>query len=283
MSAERAPTWPAAPQHLAAAVIDTHTHLDLVAERGGPDVATSIELATEVGVERAIQVGCDVAGSRWAVEQAARHPQLMAAVAVHPNEAPRIHAATGLTGVEAAWAEIARLAGSPEVCAVGETGLDFHRTAAPGRAIQEESFRQHIGIATAAGKALVVHDRDAHADVLRILDDEAAPRAIILHCFSGSVSHAREATRRGWYCSFAGVLTFRNADELRAAFLEVPFDRVLVETDAPFLTPAPHRGKINGSYLMPWTVRMIAELAGVDERRACDQLRENARRAFALD
>ncbi len=273
---------PPLPPPLVSPVMDSHTHLDLIHGQGGPDVDESLKLAASVGVVGAIQVGTDIASSRWAVGQADRRVELSAAVAVHPNEAPRIHAGQGLDALEAAWCEIELLAAEPVVCAIGETGMDFFRTDTPGRAVQEESFRRHIQIARKVGKTLTVHDREAHDDVLRILDDEPGPERIVLHCFSGDADLAAEATRRGWYCSFSGIVTFKNAGAAREAVAAVPDELLLAETDAPFLAPAPHRGRINGSYLLPLTVRALAAIRGVDEQRMCEQLWRNSRRAFDL-
>lgn len=271
---------PAAPEPLAAAVVDSHCHLDMCAADDGPTVAQALAAAAAVGVTSVIQVGCDVPGSRWAAKVAAEYDQIWAAVALHPNEAPKIHAAGGLTLLEAAWREISELAELPQVRAIGETGMDFFRTKLPGRAIQEESFRVHIALAKRLNKTLVVHDRDSHDDVLRILDDEGHPERVVLHCFSGDTEFARAASERGWYCSFSGVLTFKNAEELRNAAAVVPAERLLVETDAPFLTPAPHRGKANAPYLIPLTVRQLAEVRSLDERGICELLYTNTERAF---
>lgn len=275
-SAER----PAAPAPLAGSVVDSHCHLDMCATDGGPSVDAALASAAAVGVPKVIQVGCDVQGSRWAAKVAGEYDDIWAAVALHPNEAPRIHEAGGLTLLEAAWREIGELAELPQVRAIGETGMDFFRTELPGRAIQEESFRFHIGLAKRLGKTLVVHDRDSHDDVLRILDDEGHPETVVLHCFSGDADFARAATERGWYCSFSGVLTFKNAQELRDAAAVVAPERLLVETDAPFLTPAPHRGKANAPYLIPLTVRQLAEIRSIDERELCDLLYANTEKAF---
>lgn len=280
MTTSRGSIPPASDRALAAPIVDTHCHLDLVTEKGGLTVVESLARANAVGVARIIQAGCDVAGSAWAAEQAAVHAEIWAAVALHPNEVPRIHAQEGLAGVEAAWAQIEALASRPQVRAIGETGMDFFRTETPGRAIQEESFRRHIQIAKNAAKALVVHDREAHADVLRILDDEGAPAVVVLHCFSGDADFAREATQRGWYCSFGGVVTFKNAQHLREAAAVVPADRLLVETDAPFLAPTPHRGQLNGSYLLPLTVRELCNVRGSSELELCEQLWANSTAVF---
>jgi TatD DNase family protein len=182
--------------------------------------------------------------------------------------------------LEDAWSELAELALAPEVRGIGETGMDFYRTAQAGRAVQEESFRQHIRIAKQANKALVVHDREAHDAVLRILDDEGAPDTVVLHCFSGDADFARAAVERGFYCSFAGVVTFKNAQPLRDALALVPANLLLVETDAPFLTPVPHRGKPNASYLTPFTARAIAAYRHWDLLDTCELLMANTERAF---
>lgn len=263
-------------------IVDTHCHLDMCTEHDGPRVDEALATARSLGVHRIVQVGCDVAGSRRSVAIAQAHPEISAAVALHPNEAPRVHAEGGLTVLEAAWREIGELACDPAVVAVGETGLDFFRTPPEGRAVQEESFRHHINLAKQLDKTLVVHDRDAHADVLRVLDDEGAPDRVVMHCFSGDSDFARAASERGWYCSFAGVVTFKNAQGLRDALAIVPSELVLVETDAPFLTPTPYRGKLNGSYLLPLTVRAMADVREVSVDELCQYLWDNSLRAFGL-
>jgi TatD DNase family protein len=180
-------------------------------------------------------------------------------------------------------AEIDRLAGSSDrIRAVGETGLDHFRTGPDGHAIQEASFRAHIEMARRHGKALVIHDRDAHADVLRILDDAPLPDRVVFHCFSGDADMARYCADRGWFVSFAGPVTFANAGSLRHALAATPLARVLVETDAPFLTPHPHRGKPNGSYLVPLTVRTIADVLEQDLEAICAALQHNTDAAFGL-
>ena len=267
-----------------APVIDSHCHLDIGADgrdgEPGLDVDTALAAAEAVGIDGVIQVGVDVASSRVAVRLAHDWPQVAAAVALHPNEAPRIAADQGMPALERAWAQIADLAGDARVVAIGETGMDFFRTDEAGRAAQEESFRRHIRLAKDLGKALVIHDRDAHADILRIMDDEGSPRRVVMHCFSGDSDFAREVTERGWYCSFAGVVTFKNAVELREALHVVPRDRLLVETDAPFLAPVPYRGKPNASYLIPLTLRLMAEYLGEDVVTVCDSVRANTIEAF---
>jgi TatD DNase family protein len=228
--------------------------------------------ARAVGIERVVQIGIDVASSRWSVETAAARDDVWAAVAIHPNEAP--------TADESAWREIATLAAQPRVVAIGETGLDHYRTGDDGWTAQEESFRRHIAIAKETGKAVMIHDREAHEDVLRVLESEGAPDRVIFHCFSGDADFARRCADRGYVMSFAGNITFKNAQELRDAAAAVPLDQMLVETDAPFLTPMPYRGRPNAPYLVPLTVRALAELKGVSEEEVAAGVTATAARVF---
>ncbi len=254
---------PPAPDPLRVPVADSHCHLDIA---DPPDDWLSVDAAlaasAAVGVPRIVQIGCDLPGARWAVETARRYDGLVAGVALHPNEAPLLAAAGTL---DEALAEIDALAADPVVRAVGETGLDHFRTGPGGRADQEASFRAHIELAKRHGKALVIHDRDAHDDVLRVLEDAGAPDRVVFHCFSGDAAMAEHCARRGWYLSFAGTVTFKNADGLRAALAVAPIERLLVETDAPYLTPVPYRGRPNASYLVPHTLRAMAAVKGVGE------------------
>lgn len=276
--------FPPLPEPLPAPVIDSHCHLDIGATgrdgEPGLDVGTALSVAEAVGIDAVIQVGVDVSSSEEAVRIAHDWPQVAAAVALHPNEAPRIDADGGRLALERAWDRIAQLAPDDRVVAIGETGMDFFRTEDTGRAAQEESFRRHIRLAKEVGKTLVIHDRDAHDDILRVMDDEGAPPRVVMHCFSGDADFAREVTERGWYCSFAGVVTFKNATALREALDVVPADRILVETDAPFLAPVPYRGKPNASYLIPMTMRLMAEHLGEELITLCDTVRANTAEAF---
>jgi len=269
---------PPAPEPLPHPVVDNHCHLD-IADSEGEWFATRDALAASaaVGVPRIVQIGCDLPGARWAVEAAAEHPQIVAGVALHPNEAPRLAAAGQL---EAAYDEIEALARHDRVRAVGETGLDRFRTGEDGRAAQEESFRWHLDLAKRLGKTLVIHDRDAHEDVLRVIDSEGAPDRWVMHCFSGDALFARACLDRGAHLSFAGTVTFKNADPLREALALAPQDRVLVETDAPYLTPVPYRGRPNASYLVPLTVRTMAEVRGEDLGDLCRAIDSNTEVAF---
>jgi TatD DNase family protein len=195
-----------------------------------------------------------------------------AAVAVHPNEA---HAAN-----EEVWDQIAELAAAPRVVAIGETGLDHFRTEEDGWGSQEESFRRHIAIAKQFGKAVMIHDREAHDDVLRVLESEGAPDRVIFHCFSGDAEFARKCADRGYVMSFAGNVTFKNAQDLRDAAAVAPLDQLLAETDAPFLTPMPYRGAPNSPYLVPLTVRAIADAKGVSEDEVSAAVTATASRVF---
>ncbi|MFB7910188.1 TatD family hydrolase [Kitasatospora sp. NPDC056076] len=281
-------TPPPLPHPLAVAVADSHTHLDMQA--GTP--AEGLARAASVGVATVVQVGCDVPGSRWAAELAAQYEQVHAAVALHPNEAPRIflgdadgwsgqqRLAGGQAALDEALAEIDALAALPQVRAVGETGLDYFRTGPEGVEIQKESFRRHIEMAKRHGKALVIHDRDAHEDVIAVLLAEGAPERTVFHCYSGDAGMAKVCAEHGWYLSFAGPVTFKANQPLRDALLATPLDRILVETDAPFLTPHPYRGRPNAPYLIPVTVRSMAATLGLHEDELSTAIAANTARAF---
>jgi TatD DNase family protein len=271
---------PPSPEPLPAPVVDNHCHLDIADGPDGSWLATEDALAraAAVGVTRIVQIGCELPGARWAVETAATHPAIVAGVALHPNEAARLDAAGQL---DAALVEVERLAASSErVRAVGETGLDYFRTGDVGRPAQQRSFRRHIDLAKRLHRTLVIHDRDAHADVLRILDEEGPPSRVVMHCFSGDADFALACLDRGAWLSFAGTVTFKNAEPLREALRVAPGDRILVETDAPYLTPVPHRGRPNASYLVPLTVRSMAATRGVDLAALCADLEANTFAAF---
>ncbi|MDG4768069.1 TatD family hydrolase [Solwaraspora sp. WMMD406] len=300
-AARRAGEFPPAPEPLPVPVIDSHTHLDLTSAEpgapgrantsgsvdgaggaggggdvagGGDPVAALVDAAVAVGVDRLVQVGVDLDSSRWGVDLAARTPAVVATVALHPNEAPR------LAELDEALRVIEALAAADRVRGVGETGLDYFRTGPDGLAAQEASFRAHVAIAKRYGKPLVIHDRDAHADVLRVLDSEGAPDTVVMHCFSGDADFASECVRRGFVLSFAGTVTFANAAGLRAAATVTPLDQLLVETDAPYLTPVPHRGRPNASYLIPDTVRALARTVDADLDELCAALSATGDRVF---
>lgn len=289
--------WPPVPEPLPGEVVDNHTHLPVgVAEDAGLregstplTVAEQVRRARDAGVTRLIQVGCDLDTLEGSIRLAQEHPEIVAAIAIHPNEAP-LHAGireVGPDGLEPAMrdrhrvplaqavAEVAELARHERVRAIGETGLDFFRTGEVGRIVQREAFRDHIDVAKELGLPLQIHDRDAHAEVVEVLLSDGAPERTVFHCFSGDVELARICAEQGWYASFAGPVTFASNDALREALRAMPRDLVLVETDAPYLTPKPFRGRPNGSYVMPVTVRAIAEQWQTDLALACERLREN--------
>lgn len=263
--------YPEPPEPLPVPVADNHTHIDIPAGDEPRPVERLIADADAVGVDRIVQIGCDLDSARWTVEAVDTHPALLGGVALHPNDAARHANGTHDSGVgyDEAFAEIASLARAPRVRVIGETGLDRYRTGPEGWEAQARSFREHIALAKELGKVLQIHDRDAHAEIVEILENDGAPERTVFHCFSGDAGLARLCVERGWYVSFAGNVTFRNAGELRAALAVVPLDRVLVETDAPYLTPHPHRGRPNASYLVPWTMREIARVKGTALEEAC--------------
>jgi TatD DNase family protein len=266
--------FPPAPEPLPVPVFDSHTHLDITIAEGLTSIEAGLEMSTAAGVDRLVQVGVDVESSRWSVDVAAAHPAIVATVSLHPNDAPR------QPDLGAALREIEELAANPRVRGIGETGLDYFRTGEEGRKAQHESFRAHIAIAKQFGKALVIHDRDAHEDVLRVLDEEGAPEQVVMHCFSGDEQFALACVERGFFLSYAGTVTFTKADDLRAAAAVTPLERIMVETDAPFLTPMPYRGRPNASYLIPLTVRALAEVKRIDLAELCTALSTNGEVVF---
>jgi TatD DNase family protein len=291
---ERDDTPPPAPEPLPLPVGDSHTHIDMQE----PDTAEVVAAADAVNVRTLIQVGVDVPSSANAAGMAEAFDRVWGTVALHPNEAPRLvigdpdgwsgqhRPPGGRATLDAALAEIAELAGRPGVVGIGETGLDYFRTGPEGVAAQQDSFRAHIAIAKEHNKALVIHDREAHDDVLRILLEEGTPEAVIFHCYSGDATMAKVCAERGYYLSFAGPVTYKANDALRQALRVTPLDQILVETDAPFLTPVPFRGRPNAPYLIPYTVRSMAVTLGMDGAAGlaelCAALDGNLRRAFGL-
>jgi len=265
---------PPAPHPLPIPVADNHTHLDLSRDGDGPpDIQAVIDAATAVGVPHMVQIGCDLPSARFTVEVIESYAALLGGVALHPNEAPRLHESGEL---DSARREIELLASHPRIRVIGETGLDYFRTGTEGVAAQQDSFRWHIDLAKRTGKVLQIHDRDAHEDVLRILAEEGAPARTVLHCFSGDITMARECVERGYFLSFAGTVTFKNATGLRNALAVTPTENLLVETDAPYLTPAPHRGATNAPYLVPLTVRAMAAVLSTDVPSLCTALAANS-------
>ena len=263
---------PEAPEPLAVPVYDNHAHLEIADGDEPLTLDEQLERAGAVGVIGVVQAGGDIDSSRWSAWAAASHSRVLAAVAIHPNEAPAYETAGEL---DAAIQVIDELAAQLRVRAIGETGLDFFRTEENGLPAQFRAFEAHIALAKKHGIAMQIHDRDAHDAVLETLQRVGAPDRTVFHCFSGDDAMARIAADAGYYLSFAGNLTFKNAQNLRDALAVTPRERILVETDAPFLTPIPHRGRPNAPYLVPLTVRFMAAELGVDLDELCAQLAAN--------
>jgi TatD DNase family protein len=262
-----------APAPLPAVAFDSHCHLDMIDE----PVADVLARAAAAGIARVVTVGCDLESAHWSVKCAAERDDVYAAVAIHPNETAA--AASSPAGRDSVLAEIAGLASRPEVRAIGETGLDYYRDDAPP-ALQREWFAAHIDIAKRAGKALMIHDRDAHEDVLDILAAEGAPEHVVFHCYSGDAAMARRCADAGYVLSFAGTLTFANAPQLREAAAVMPDELVLAETDAPFLTPVPNRGKSNEPAQVAHTVRALAAARQQDVSQLCAAIEATGARVF---
>ena len=270
---EPAPAGVPPPEPLPAPALDSHCHLEMI-ER---PVAEVMAEARAAGIVRAVTIGTDLATSTWAAQAAYRHPDVYAAVAVHPNET--VAAASTPAQREEVLAQIAELALLARVRAIGETGLDYYREYA-SPVVQRDWFRAHIAIAKQAGKALVIHDRDAHQDVLDILETEGPPEKVIFHCFSGDAAMAKHCAEAGYVMSFAGNVTFKNAGALREAAAAAPMELLLVETDAPFLTPVPYRGRPNSPALAAHTVRALADIKQIGVADLCAQLTATGERMF---
>ncbi|MDQ2623723.1 MAG: TatD family hydrolase [Actinomycetota bacterium] len=300
--------WPEDPEPLPVPVVDNHTHLETVlretdasgwrGERSeAPTTAdhevlrTHLDRAARAGVTRHVQVGCDLDAIAWTDAAVRAHPELLGAVAIHPNEAV-LHAGVreiapdGLepdpqprhdVPLDEAIARVEAVArGNGRIRSIGETGLDFFRAGERGRAVQREVFRAHIALAKELDLVLQIHDRDAHGAVVEVLEADGAPQRTVFHCFSGDVELARLAAERGWYLSFAGPLTFRANDELRRAAAVVGPSLSLLETDAPYLTPHPYRGRPNAPFLAALTMRSLAEVQGLDLAAACRSVEANS-------
>jgi TatD DNase family protein len=265
-------SYPPLPEALVVQVYDNHTHLDIADGENPLTYRDQLDRASSVGVRGIVQVGTDLETSRWSADMAANEPRMLAAVAIHPNEAP-LRAEAGALDDE--LAEIDRLAGRRRVRAIGETGLDFFRTGEPGRQAQLRSFEAHIEMAKAHDLALQIHDRNAHAEVVATLRRVGAPERTVFHCFSGDREFAQLCADNGWYMSFAGNVTFKNADSLREALEVVPRALLLIETDAPFLTPMPYRGRPNAPYLIPHTLRAMADHLRTDVSMLAAQISSN--------
>lgn len=265
------------PDPLPLPCVDSHAHLEIVTNTDVDDPALTevIEESRSVGIDRIVQVGYSVEQSEWSVALAKRFDSnVVAAVALHPNEAPVVE------DLEKDLAIIERLADEERVRGIGETGLDFFRTEVDLQERQRYSFRRHIDIAKRKGKALIIHNRDAHRAVLDVLDEEGAPDITIFHCYSGDAEMAKECVRKGYYLSFAGTLTFKNAPHLREAILEVPKELLLAETDSPFLAPMPFRGYLNTPAQTARTITFMADVRGDDLEVLIRNLSNNAERCF---
>ena len=266
-----------APEPLPVPCVDAHAHIEIVANADfdSAEVRQVIEDAAAAGIDRIVQVGYSAEQSQWGANLAALYDgQVLAAVALHPNEAPVVD------DLEADWAIIEELAQQPRVRAIGETGLDYFRTPPELRARQQESFKWHIDLAKRTNKALVIHDRDSHDDVLSVLAEVGAPEKTVFHCFSGDVEMAKKCIERGYVLSFAGTVTFKNAPQLREALAITPIDQILVETDAPFLAPMPHRGALNSPAQIATIVRAMAAERNADVAEFATALSRNAERIF---
>jgi TatD DNase family protein len=270
---ERKGQRPPVPDPLPVPVVDSHTHLDACGAKDSTDVSTMVDRAVSAGVSRVVTVADDLASAAWAAEASTWDDRVFAAVALHPTRTANFSAAD--------QAVLERLAGMARVVCVGETGLDYYWDYAPPAA-QQDAFRWHIDLSKRVGKPLMIHCRDAHEDVLRILAEEGPPSTVVFHCFSGDAAFARRCVAAGYMLSFAGTVTFRNATALREAARLVPLDQILVETDAPFLTPHPFRGRPNEPYCAAYTVNDLAVLRGEDVADLGAALSANADRVFGL-
>lgn len=259
-------------------LIDAHTHLDACGARDVDDVHAILDRADAAGVEAVVTIADDLDAARWAAQAATWDPRVYAAVALHPTRANTL--------TDDARTELERLAAEPRVVAIGETGMDLYW---PGKldgcadpATQRESFAWHIDLAKRAGKPLMIHNRDADADVLDVLRAEGAPETVIFHCFSSGPEMARTCVDAGWVLSLSGTVSFKNARDLREAATLIPPDQLLVETDAPFLTPHPYRGAPNEPYCLPYTVRALADLVDRPAELLAEQSTATARRVYGL-
>ncbi|MDR3106673.1 MAG: TatD family hydrolase [Bifidobacteriaceae bacterium] len=277
-------SYPPAPAALPAAVTDNHTHIEPFQRFPAEplDLESHVAAARAVGVSRIVQCGCDLPAARWTARVAVQQPGVIGAIAIHPNDSARlVDSQSPDATYEEAFAEIAALAAATDrVRAIGETGLDYYRTGPAGRPAQLAAFRDHIALAKELDLALQIHDRDAHGDVIGTLLQDGAPERTVFHCFSGDREMARIAAEHGWYCSFAGTVTFKSNDESRKAVSELPQQLVLVETDAPYLTPDPFRGRPNAPYMIPVTMAVLAERTGLKLAALCHQIQENTTRVY---
>ena len=269
--------FPPAPEPLPYPIVDNHTHMDLLDGEVEISARDALDAGEKLGIGAIVQVGCDIPSSLYAVAAAQADERVLAAIAIHPNTAPELAAAGQL---EAALATLDELATADRVRAVGETGLDYFRTGEEGMEAQHYSFREHIRIAKKHNLALQIHDRDAHEDVVRILDEEGAPERTVFHCYSGGPELATICNERGWYMSFSGTVTFKNSKGIQESLAMARPELILAETDAPFLTPHPFRGRPNASYMTNYTVRFMAAHRGEELEALCRRIRENSERVY---
>lgn len=266
-------SYPELPEPLLVGTYDNHTHLEIADGDQPMDYQDHMSLAGQVGILGAVQVGVTLESSKWCAEVSAKDSRLLAAVAIHPNEAAKYESKQALDNdIEG----INKLASEPRVRAIGETGLDFFRTEdTQGIEFQQYSFERHIDIAKQHNLALQIHDRDAHDKVVETLLRNGAPDKVVFHCYSGDLELAKICTDNGWYTSFAGNITIKRNQHLRDSLKAMPKTKILVETDAPFLTPEPLRGRPNAPYLVPITVRFMAQQLGMDANELSGQIAQN--------
>ena len=268
------------PEPLEVGVYDNHCHLEFAFDDAETpmDPLDNLALAESVGMKGVVQVGVTLESSIWSAGFAARDPRVLAAVALHPNEAPLYETRAEL---DAAIDTIAELAKQPRVRAIGETGLDFFRTEGDvAIAAQKHSFERHIQIAKDNEIALMIHDRDAHDEVVETLLRVGAPEKVVFHCYSGDTSLAEICNEHGWYMSFAGNITIKRNQHLRDSLKLARRDLILIETDAPFLSPEPYRGRSNAPYLVPVTLRFMAAELGLEVNDLAHQLNANTERVY---
>lgn len=265
--------FPPAPAPLPHPIVDNHTHMDLLDGEVEVSARDALDTGEKLGIGAIVQVGCDVPSSLYAVAAATADARVLAAVAIHPNTAPELDRDGTLAQ---ALHTIDELAAHQRVRAIGESGLDYFRTTEDGFAAQQHSFREHISIAKKHGLALQIHDRNAHEDVVRILDEEGAPERTVFHCYSGDSQLAQICNERGWYMSFAGTVTFKNSTGVQQSLRIARPELILAETDAPFLTPHPFRGRPNASYMTNYTVRFMAAHREQNLEQLCHQIRKNS-------
>ena len=284
MSERKAPAFasafPAAPEPLEIAIYDNHCHLEFVFDEdlGVMPWNENLDLAQSVGIKGVVQVGVTLESSKWCAELASKDPRVLAAVALHPNEAPLYKNTEALNS---AIAEIETLAAQPRVRAIGETGLDFFRTEGEDSIkLQQHSFEEHIRIAKEKNIALMIHDRDAHDEVVATLKRVGPPEKVVFHCYSGGTDLAKICMDNGWYMSFAGNITIKRNQHLRDSLAMADKDLILIETDAPFLAPEPFRGRPNAPYLVPVTARFMADVRGQDINELCAQLAQNTEAVY---